>query len=147
MNKLKIISFILIIWFILNLIWENAHAPLYEWFINYNNHFKMCFDASIGDAFLILTIYLLISLLLWNNNWIKNITKKEIILIFLFWIIITLIFEKYALINWRWSYNNNMAIIPFLWIWISPALQLIITPYLTFLITWKIFYNKKLWKF
>lgn len=147
MKILKNIFSVLIISFFLNLAWENAHAPLYEWFVNYYSHFKMCLNASIWDAFLILTIYFLISLLLWNFNWIDSIKYKEFVLIFIIWLIITIIFEKYALLTWRWSYNINMPLIPFLLIWLSPVLQLIVTSYLTFLLVWQYLNKNKLWKF
>lgn len=137
MKLVKIILSILIVSFILNIAWENAHAPLYKWFIDYSNHFKMCFDASIWDALLILTMYFLISLILWNLDWIESIKIKDFFLIIVIGLIITIIFEKYALDTWRWDYNEYMPIIPFLWIGLSPILQLIITPYLTFFIIWK----------
>lgn len=141
MKILKTVFYIAVISFILNFAWENAHAPLFYWFADYSSHLKMCFDATIWDIFLILSMYFLTSLLLWNFNWIESIKTKEFLIIFLLWLIISIIFEKYAIITWRWAYNENMPIIPFLWIWLSPVLQLIITPYLTFLLVWK--YLKK----
>lgn len=126
MKLVKIILSILIVSFILNIAWENANAPLYKWFIDYSNHFKMCFDASIWDALLILTMYFLISLILWNLDWIESIKIKDFFLIIVIGLIITIIFEKYALDTWRWDYNEYMPIIPFLWIGLSPILQLIL---------------------
>jgi hypothetical protein len=137
MKVLKIIFWIIIISFLLNFAWENTHAPLYLWFINYSSHLKMCFDASIWDIFLILFMYFFISLLLSNYNWIESIKIKEFLLITILWLIITIIFEKYALSTSRWAYNEFMPIIPFIWIWLSPVLQLIVTPYITFLLVWK----------
>ncbi|MDD2870430.1 MAG: hypothetical protein PHS49_00435 [Candidatus Gracilibacteria bacterium] len=126
MKLVKIILSILIVSFILNIAWENANAPLYKGFIDYSNHFKMCFDASIGDALLILTMYFLISLILWNLDWIESIKIKDFFLIIVIGLIITIIFEKYALDTGRWDYNEYMPIIPFLGIGLSPILQLIL---------------------
>lgn len=137
MKILKILLYIAIFSFILNFVWENVHAPLYYWYKGLYSHFQMCLNATIWDVFLILTIYFIISLLLWNFNWIESIKYREFILIFMLWLIITIVFEKYALSTWRWAYNVNMPIIPFLWVWLTPVLQLIITPYLTFLLTWR----------
>lgn len=137
MKILKTSIKIAIISFILNIIWENSHASLFYWFLDYKSHFKMCLDATIWDVFLNLTMYFLLSLVFKNLYWFKSIKKKERIYITIFWLIIAFIFEKYALITWRWEYNEYMPIIPILWIWLSPALQMVIVPYFTFLFVWK----------
>lgn len=134
---------IIIISFILNLIWEVSHAPLFYWFIGYKSHLLMCLYPSVWDAFLVLSIYFIISLLSRNFDWIKNIKKKELFYIIILWLIIAIIFEKYALITWRWAYNENMPIIPLLWIWLTPTLQMIIIPYLTFWFAWRFFKKSK----
>ena len=43
MRKFSLLLYIFIIGFLLNLIWENFQAPLYEGFTNFWEHFMMCF--------------------------------------------------------------------------------------------------------
>lgn len=143
MKIIRIITKISILSFILNLIWENIQSPLYHWFVDFFTHFNACLSATIWDVFIILGIYFLLVLIFRDFNWINTIWKKEAFFILILWFIVAFVFEKHAIITWRWQYNELMPIIPLLWVWLSPILQMMIIPYFTFWLVWKSEKNKK----
>lgn len=57
MNKVRLLLAIFLIGFLLNLVWENVQAPLYEEYSGFQGHFVLCFWASLVDAAVILLLY------------------------------------------------------------------------------------------
>lgn len=54
-------GYILTIGFRVNLIWENAQAPLYEGYNGFFRHFWVCLVAAVMDALVLLLLYFLLA--------------------------------------------------------------------------------------
>lgn len=125
----KKISFIFVISFLLNLIWENLHAFLYDNYMGGKITEFILLRASLFDALLITLISLpfLYLYFLKDKSW----------LIFVFGTIIAVLNEWYGLNTTRWAYNAFMPIIPILETGITPTIQLGLLGYVTFKISEK----------
>ena len=123
--------------FLLNLVWENAQAPLYNGYQNFWQHFWICLRATIGDVFIVLIIYSAIALLTKDKLWIQHLNSNTITVSALMGIGLALIIEGWALSTGRWSYNG-MPLIPLINVGVFPILQMAILPLLTFYISNKV---------
>lgn len=97
--------------FITNLIWENAQAPLYQGYQGFSQHFLVCFAASVVDASVIVAFYLMGSLIRRNIFWLLKITVKDITLLLVLGVVTAIAFEKLALKNATWDYDEKMPLI------------------------------------
>ena len=141
MNKIRLILYVFVVGFLLNLIWENAQAPLYEGYTNLWDHFMLCFWASLGDAAVVLLLFGLLAIWYKDFYWIKDINWKSASVLFLLGGGIAIGFELWAFKNNMWSYKNNMPVI-FLDVGLFPLLQMMLLHLLSFCITWMILKNK-----
>lgn len=116
--------YIFIVSFVTNLIWENAHAPLYTHHLNEKITESTLLVASLGDAVIITLFAILFS----NFSFLK----ERIWLIIPVGIIIAIFIELYALGVNRWAYNEYMPIIPMLDIGVTPTIQLGLLGYIIF---------------
>lgn len=113
---IKKFLFIFIASFLLNLIWENAQAPLY---LHYQGHIISEYTllrAALFDAVLTTAIFLIIIKLPAIKNklaWVMTVCLVSAISI-----------ELYALATNRWAYNQTMPIIPGFNVGLSPIIQL-----------------------
>ena len=120
--------------FLLNLVWENAQAPLYTGYQNFLQHFWICFKATLGDVFIVLIMYSAIALLTKDQLWIQHLNSNTITVSVLMGIGLALIIEGWALATGRWSYDG-MPLIPFGGVGFLPVLQMAVLPLLTFHLT------------
>lgn len=134
-KKVKLLTGIFIIGFFLNLMWENAQAPLYRGFIGFSEHFMICFWASLGDAAVILFFTALVSSWHKTFNWITDLKWEEVLVLMIFGGALAVIFELWALEFGVWDYNNKMPVVPYLQIGVFPLLQMILLPTLTIYLT------------
>ena len=123
--------------FLLNLIWENVQAPLYEGYTNFWDHFMMCFWASIVDAAVILLLYGLFSIWYKDFFWIKYLNWKNGLMLMLAGAAIALGFEYWAFENEVWAYTERMPVVAVLEIGLSPLLQMMLLPLLTLILSYK----------
>ena len=123
-KAIKQISLLAIISFILHLIWENAHAPLFVGYESFSQHFFYCFLATFGDVLFTLIVYWMIAILKNDFNWIKNINKNDYFVLAIFGIFFALGIEYRALLWERWQYSSLMPIIPYFKIGLTPILQM-----------------------
>jgi hypothetical protein len=118
----KLLLWILASGFVTNLIWENAQAPLYEGYKGFGQHFIFCFVASIVDGVIIVVFYLIVSVIRRNRSWLFSIRIGDIIILVILGILTAIAFEKWALSNGTWSYDERMPMI--LGLGLMPLLQL-----------------------
>lgn len=138
-DRTKLLVSIFAVGFILNLIWENAQAPLYKGYGGFQTHFSICFWASLLDAAIILLLTFLISFWRKSFDWIINMNWEETVVLMSFGGILAVIFEVLALEFDVWSYSSTMPLLPFFNIGLTPLLQMIILPSLTILFSRNIF--------
>jgi len=122
---------IFIVAYILNFLWEYLHYPLYncKWPIG-----SCAIVTSFRDALIILGIYFLGALFFKNNKWILNLTRLKLGLLLVTSFFIAYIIELQGIYFGKWSYSDFMPIIPVLKVGLSPILQMILLPFITFLI-------------
>jgi hypothetical protein len=138
MKKVRLILYIIIIGFLLNLIWENAQAPLYEGYESFWQHFMICFWASLVDVAVILLIYGLFAIWYKDFFWITYMNWKIGTLLITAGGIIAVGFEYWAFESGTWAYTENMPIVPVLMTGLSPLLQMMLLPLLTFWLSYKL---------
>lgn len=132
---------VFIVAFALNLIWENAQAPLYQGYTSFGQHFWICLPASLWDAGYITIVYLLFTLTThaWHViqkspdqdksvSWILPLT------IALLGLVTAAAIELRALREGRWAYTAAMPLVPFTPIGLLPFLQLALLSIITYTI-------------
>lgn len=135
--------------FLLNLLWENAQAPLFQGYESFSQHFPICLKGAItGDMFFMLVIYLILTLV--HRDWWCLSNPKTYrhpatwFLPMIVGLLLATSFELWAIhVDHRWTYAG-MPIIPLLKIGLTPLLQMAILPPLTLLITSKFSHWKQL---
>lgn len=134
MKKVHLVFYIFIVGFLLNLVWENVQAPLYEGYTNFWNHFMKCFWASLMDAAVILLLFFLLAI--WHKDfyWIRKINWKNGLALIFAGAAIAIVFEYWAFQNQAWRYTEKMPVVTDLKIGISPLLQMMLLPLLTLII-------------
>ncbi len=121
--------------FILNLIWENLQAPLYEGYNSFWQHFNICFVATLGDVLIILLVFGGFALLYRNIYWFSSMNIMRIVFLMGLGTFIAVVIEAFNLGIGRWAYTNAMPTIG--GIGVLPLLQMMILLPLTFYLTSK----------
>tara|TARA_R110000868_G_scaffold125511_3_gene331535 strand:+ start:63721 stop:64197 length:477 start_codon:yes stop_codon:yes gene_type:complete len=136
-TRKSLIIWISLIAFVLNFIWENLHAGLYE---EYNYFMKSIYflGCTIGDVVLKFIIYGLVAVALKDRCWIRNFNFKTIVTVLLIAGMFAFVAEWVAIELNFWSYNEKMPIVPVLEVGLSPFLAIVVNPILSFIITHKI---------
>ena len=125
---------IIVISFILNFVWEMVQMPLYENFSFSGTTTILCLLASLGDAVMILIIYFIGSALFKSYSWFCRLNLKTIIYIALAGLVLSVSGELIALNLNLWNYSSSMSKLFFTSIGLSPVLQMVTLPILTFII-------------
>ncbi|OEK03062.1 hypothetical protein BFP97_16720 [Roseivirga sp. 4D4] len=98
-------------------------------------YFVLC---SLADVLLIFLVYFLVALIFRNPYWIHHLAAAQILTTLLISALVSFLAEKIALyMNW-WTYTDQMPLVPFLNIGLSPFLAITLLPVLTFLFSRKI---------
>lgn len=141
-NRTKLLAGIFTVGFILNLIWENAQAPLYKGFTDFQTHLIICFWASLLDAAIVLLLAFIVSFWREDSDWITCMKWDGAVVLMIFGGILAGIFEVLALEFEVWEYSSKMPLVPFFFVGLTPLLQMIILPPLTIYLTGTVFRNK-----
>jgi|SRR3989344_1107660 len=131
-NTLYALVSISIVGLALNFLWENLQAPLYAGYTGFIQHLSICSMATLGDLTIILFMYIYSSLIFKDVLWFQNLSLKSVLSLLIIGVIVGVGIEKWALLTDRWTYGYNMPIIPLLGVGLTPVLQMIILPILTF---------------
>ncbi|MCR4285708.1 MAG: hypothetical protein NUW00_02305 [Candidatus Kaiserbacteria bacterium] len=123
---MQIIGITLVVSFVLNFLWENAHARLYIHPSGEVMTQAMLTIATLGDV-LILSIFTA----LW---WYVPLLKRHYTFVIPLGLITAFVIEKYALEVGRWAYAPAMPIVPFLNVGLSPMVQLATTGFILILV-------------
>lgn len=133
LNYRQYIIIVATVGFLLNLIWELAHGPLYKDYKYDWDHIPFCILASITDMLTLLLM--LFGFGLWYKNifWIKQFSFSKCFLIILTGGLSTTFLEMWHIDRGDWSYGLSMPLIPIVNVGISPVLQFTILPLIIFL--------------
>jgi hypothetical protein len=135
---------IVICGFFLNLLWEVLHSLLYDWnkepLINdiYVYIPRIVFFASGFDAFWILTITLLTTLMHRSFEWLYSPKKSDYAIFFCIGLVIAIFIEIQATFLNQWSYNEYMPVL--FGIGLTPFLQLGTTSCISLYVSTRIAY-------
>lgn len=124
---IKKLILIFILAFLLNFIWENLHAFLYDNYIGGQITEFILFRASLADAVIITLISLPFLFL-------PKFEKYNTTIIFI-GLVIAIFNEIYALSTDRWAYNSLMPIIPFINVGLTPTIQIGLLGYISYKIS------------
>jgi len=108
--------------FLLNLLWENLHAPLYVHYQGGAITEYILLRAALFDA-LVITIFVALSFLISRQEWRQWFVLAAGILF-------AVVLELFALETGRWEYIAFMPLLPIINVGLSPALQLGFTGWL-----------------
>ena len=140
-QKIKTLFAVFTVAFVLNLIWENAQAPLYQGYTSFGQHFWICLPASLWDAGYITIVYLLFTLTTHEWNVIqkspdqdKSVSWIIMLLPAVLGLVTATIIELRALSEGRWAYTAAMPIVPIIHVGATPFLQLAILSLATYTI-------------
>lgn len=123
---------------LLNFVWENLQAPLYQGYSNFWQHLLICSIASLGDVLIILVLYFVLATINRDLLWITKMRRSDIVMVMILGILIAVGIEKWALATGRWQYGSAMPLIPDVEVGLLPILQMAILPLLTFYIAKRI---------
>lgn len=132
MSKSRLVLSIFLTAFLLNLVWENVQAPLYEGYTSFWEHFMLCFWASLVDAVVILLLYGLFAAWYRDFYWLKYMDWKSAAVLMLIGGLIAVGFEYWAFETETWAYAENMPVVPYIKTGLSPLLQMMLLPLITF---------------
>lgn len=134
----KQIILLSVVAFVLNVIWENAQAPLFQGYISFWQHFPICLWGTFGDVAIVLLVYLLISLLKSDYLWVTKLSAKDIAVLVIIGFFAAVAIEYRALLFDRWAYTSAMPIIPYIKVGLTPIVQMIVLLPLTMYVVKKL---------
>ena len=134
-NYKRMILTIALIGFVLNLIWELAHGPLYKDFKYDLSHISLCVLSSITDMLTLLLLFFVFSLVFKNVYWIKQLSLFNTLLLMLVGGISATFVEIWHINRGDWLYSESMPLTPILKAGVSPVLQFTILPLVIFIIS------------
>lgn len=121
--------------FLLNYVWELAHMPLYKDASFSAQHIAFCGLASVADALMVLLLYLGVAFFYKKPFWVQGADFQQIIRVMTIGGIGAIIGELAHTSAGDWSYADSMPMIPFVHVGLTPILQFLILPTLTYFLS------------
>lgn len=145
-NSFAMIIIVLVISFFLNLLWEVAQSPLYDWnALPLQNNVRFIIPkillCTLGDVMYIFIMLLLISLFRKGFLWVMKPGKVDYIALVTLGIVFAVFIEIKAKVLRLWSYNSYMPLV--FGIGLTPLIQLAITSMLSLFIANKVIFKMK----
>jgi hypothetical protein len=130
----RTLTWIFIVAFVLNYVWELAQAPLYVGLERYSAAvFWHCFIASLGDGLLVLLIVVAGRITLHRWDWFQRPGGAGYVVMLTADLVLAVVVEWVAVYFLaRWEYTDKMQTLPGLRIGLVPIAQMLILPPLTF---------------
>jgi len=137
MNNEKRLALHRVLWssltaFVISLVWEFAHAPLYSAYQGGAITPFILARASLWDTIMLVTIAILSGMIKPTAQWCHVLAGVTLAFMVAFNL------ELYALATARWVYAESMPTLPFLGVGLSPLLQLPVS----LVVMWKIITRK-----
>lgn len=137
----SLILMITVFAFFLNLIWELLQMPLYDRASFTTNHITFCALGAVADAIMVLLLYLGFASIFKMPFWMHSLKWQRIVILVFTGGIGAALSEIRHLSLGNWAYSDVMPLIPIINVGISPVLQFMILPVLTFILS---FYGLKI---
>ena len=124
---------------LINYVWEMAQMPLYRGMpFDELRSYLLCLKASFGDGNITVAIYIVGLILFREPYWSDKPTFWKVLYLVAAGGIVAVLIEILALRDQRWVYSPSMPLLPVVGVGLSPLLQLIILPYLSFFLSSKV---------
>lgn len=127
MKEIRNTLLIFAVAFVVNLIWENSHMPLYDISALNMEPWRICVRATFWDAVIITGVYLLVDTKDRNKRYVLSVILCVAVAIFI---------EHRAFVEGRWTYMPWMPTV--LGIGLSPLIQLPLLAVVTYEISRRI---------
>ena len=140
-NKKAFKGFVLtitVLAFLLNFAWELAQMPLYDSSSFTINHVAFCALGSVADALMVLLLYFGLAFIFKNPHWIFPLKRERVVIVVLTGGIGAVLSEIRHLSLGNWAYSDLMPLIPILNVGLSPVLQFMILPVVTYILSFKL---------
>ncbi len=122
----------LVLSLLLNLAWEVIQMPLYKDASFDIQAIAFCGLAAVVDAIMVLLIYFVLALIYKEPLWIKHLNLKRTLIIVLIGGTGAVLVEIWHLSQDNWDYASSMPILPFVNVGLSPVLQFMLLPVLSY---------------
>ncbi len=122
----------LVLSLLLNLAWEVIQMPLYKDASFDIQNIAFCGLASVADAIMVLLIYFVLALIYKEPLWIKHLNLKRTLIIVLIGGTGAVLAEMRHLSQDNWAYASLMPIVPFINVGLSPVLQFMFLPVVSY---------------
>lgn len=143
-SAIKRIALISAIALPVNYVWEMLQMPLFEgMYYSDPNAWISCLQASVGDLFITLFIFLVGRLIFSSWSWPHSPGAVRITYLVLIGAVIAVTIEIAALKAGRWNYSSLMPVVPGIGVGIVPIVQLIVLPYLGYILAFRVLSRKK----
>jgi hypothetical protein len=120
---------------IVNYVWEMVQMPFYQDMpFNEVRSYLLCLRASFGDANVTISIFIMGLLLFRNWYWPVKLTIPKFAYLIISGGGIAILIELFAVKAGRWTYTSLMPLLPLVRVGLIPFAQLIILPYLSYMI-------------
>ncbi len=142
----RVSYFIIAFSFFLNYAWELLQMPLYKNTVFDLKHIAFCGLASVADTIMVLLLYFGFATIYKQPFWIKHINIQRTLMLVTLGGIGAILGEMRHLSQGNWVYASSMPILPFVEIGLSPVLQFMLLPVLSFYLSFyflKIKYGSK----
>ena len=110
-----------------NLPWEIAQRPLYSGYQGFGPHLKGCFVASLGDVAIFAGLFGFMAAATGSRRWFEG-SRARFLTLAAAGITLAAAIEYRALYLGKWSYSENMPLVPVLELGLSPVLQMVVGP-------------------
>ncbi len=118
--------------FLLNLVWEIVQMPLYMNGSYSFSEITCCILASVADTLMVALIYLGVALIYKSPLWIEDIKWQQVVLVILIGGVGAVLAEMRYLSTGIWTYSASMPIVPVANVGMSPLLQFMFLPLLSY---------------
>ncbi|SDR68058.1 hypothetical protein SAMN04487764_0216 [Gillisia sp. Hel1_33_143] len=119
---------------VFNTIWELLHGPLYKGYQYDWEHISICLMAAFTDMLTTLIMLYGFGLFYENIFWIRKLKLSKIILVIITGGTGTILLERWHIAEGHWTYAENMPIVPWIEVGLTPLLQFTILPIVIFLV-------------
>jgi len=143
-NAIKRIALISAVALLVNYVWEMLQMPLFEgMYYSDPNAWLSCLQASVGDVFITVFIFLVGRLILGSWSWPHSPGVARITFLVLIGAVVAATIEMLSLEAGRWSYSPLMPVVPGIEVGILPVVQLILLPYFSYVLAVRVLSRKK----
>ena len=134
----KKLSVIILVWaLLLNFIWEMAQMPLFRGMVFNIENILFCALASVADAIMTLLLYFGFAFIYDKPSWVKNMTPSRIISLIIVGGIGAILAEIRHTSLGNWAYTENMPLLPFVNVGLSPVLQFMVLPAIIYYLSFR----------